>query len=378
MPANKANSGSRWDADHLYFALSLFDNRIVTDSAELWNDDQIELGIDGLLDHDPNGADDHQYAVAADGRKADRKIPSDDFQAVVRPRNDGWDVEIAIPISSLNAGPLEIYRALGFNFGVHDDDDGGAYDTRLLWAAAGTFGTEPGWGLLRLRGPVDTPSPSPQPLPPGGTLTMQQGFLDYAGAADATIDKWNPTTNSGDSSLLRLRGDETIDGVRALLLGYDLSALPADAIITRATLSLYPLYRSNENHLSAGVYALLRNWAETEVTWQQAANGHPWQTAGAEGLGDREINAVAAAEIGQTEQWVSFDVTALAQRWQDGSLPNYGVILKSAPSKQVGYSIVGGDDASAWNAPYRPELIISYELLLPTPAVPLYFPLVLR
>ncbi len=368
---------SRWDANNIYFALSMFDNRIVTDSSQLWDDDQIELGIDGLLDHDPNGADDHQYVVTADGRQADGGVPSSDFQAVVRPRIDGWDVEIAIPVSSLQAGALQQGGAMGFNFGVHDDDDGGVYDTRLLWGAAGTAATEPGWGLLRLRGPVSTPASSPQPRQRGGSLTLQQGFLGYAGTADASIDEWHPATNSGDSPVLRLRADETVDGVKAPLLRYDLSSLPAGAVIKRATFSLRPISRSNEDAIIAGVYALKRDWVEAEVNWQQAANGSPWQTPGAEGVEDRETSAAATAVIEQTGQWVSFYITGLVQRWQDGSLPNLGVVVKSAPGRRVGYAFTAADAPASWDAPYRPELIISYEL--PQSASnPLYLPIILR
>ncbi len=368
---------SRWDDNNLYFALSVFDNRLVTDSAEMWNDDQIELDIDGLLDHEPNGADDHQYIVAADGRKADREIPGNDFQAVVRARNDGWNVEIAIPASNLHAGPLEACKALGFNFGLHDDDDGGPYDTRLLWTPKDTSATKAGWGLLRLDGAVSTLSSPPQNASSGGTITLQQGFLAYAGAADAEIGEYS-SKNYGSRPMLELYADDS----NALLLRYDLSALPADATIERATLSLYSKRRRLPFTIKVNIYALLRDWKEDEVTWQQAANGNPWQIPGAEGPADRESAVAAAAVADQTGSWVSFDVTGLVQRWQDGSLQNLGVILKSESDYSESwnhYTLVGSDAPDSWDAPYRPELIVSYEEPAPTPVSDsLYLPIMLQ
>ena len=39
---------------------------------------------------------------------------------------------------------------LGFNWLLSDDDDGGSYDSRLLWLGQGTYQADAGWGHLRL------------------------------------------------------------------------------------------------------------------------------------------------------------------------------------------------------------------------------------
>ncbi len=165
---------SLWTASTLYFAVSVFDNRVVSDSANVWDDDQVELGIDGLNDYQDDGADDHQYTINADGRKTDRAAPTEGFQAAINTRIDGYDAEIAIPAEHLQAGTLIVDKVLGFNLGMHDDDTGGPYDTHLIWKGNGTFGVQPGWSGLELladQAPVVTP-PATIPAPSGNTVTL--------------------------------------------------------------------------------------------------------------------------------------------------------------------------------------------------------------
>jgi len=60
---------SGWDDEKLYFLIEVTDEAVVTDSTDVWRDDGVEIGLDGLHDQVAWGWDDHQYGVVADGRK---------------------------------------------------------------------------------------------------------------------------------------------------------------------------------------------------------------------------------------------------------------------------------------------------------------------
>ncbi len=157
---------SMWDGDWIYFATEVSDDTLVADSTDIWRDDELELGFDGLNDFLGWHADDHQFDVTADGRTGDygQTTPPPPIHAVTRTVSGGWVAEIAVPVSSLHAGSASVGKSYGFTFGYHDDDDGGNWDDYLVWAGNET--TDPSlttFGLLTLAGPLHTPTPTPTP-----------------------------------------------------------------------------------------------------------------------------------------------------------------------------------------------------------------------
>lgn len=132
---------SGWDQDSLYFAIHIVDDFLVTDSTDVWRDDGLEIGIDGLRDWYAWGFDDHQYSVVADGRTTDRALPTTDISAAVLTYEGGYDVEMAIPMSQLVPGTPISGTVMGFTVGLHDDDDGGNWDAYLIWEGTNTSST---------------------------------------------------------------------------------------------------------------------------------------------------------------------------------------------------------------------------------------------
>ena len=158
---------SRWTPHMLYFAVSVRDDTIVTDNPEAWYlDDGIEISIDGFNDVSWNGPDDHGYSLTADGRALD-KGNSTPLQAVIGHRFGGWDAEIAIPVSSIGAGTLDVGRLMGLNLGLIDDDDGDDWESKLAWTGTGTWQVDPGWARLAFLAelPARTPTPTPTLTP---------------------------------------------------------------------------------------------------------------------------------------------------------------------------------------------------------------------
>ncbi|MCB0206856.1 MAG: FG-GAP repeat protein, partial [Anaerolineae bacterium] len=142
-----------WTAADLYLALHITDDAIVSDSPEVWNDDEIELGFYAVWDGNPAGGDTHQYTVNADGRVSDFGDPtvSIPVEAVAVPAPGGWDVEVRIPSNTLYGfhHQLTAGTTFSFNLGLHDDDDGGNWDSYLVWQGTATVGGD-GFGAMFL------------------------------------------------------------------------------------------------------------------------------------------------------------------------------------------------------------------------------------
>ncbi len=167
-----------WDADNLYLAIEVADDVIVNDSPDVWRDDEIELAFYAVYDGSPAGGDTHQYTINADGRVTDFGDPAlpVDIEAAVRIVPGGWVAEVRIPGTSLfgRNTPFAAGMPLAFNLGLHDDDDGGDWDSYLIWQGDSTtsgqgFGEmlliSPGVATLPTVTPTPTATPTRTPIP---------------------------------------------------------------------------------------------------------------------------------------------------------------------------------------------------------------------
>ena len=164
---NSAELRSAWTSTDLYFAIYVRDDFVFYDDPTVvWRDDEIELAFVGAWDGIPAGGDTHQYTVNADGRPTDfgdlaNPVP---IQAAAHRVAGGWNVEVRIPVSHLfgfNAS-LTTGRTMAFDLGLHDDDDGGNWDSTMIWAGDST--SYHAGGLLRLEDVV-APTPVPTSTP---------------------------------------------------------------------------------------------------------------------------------------------------------------------------------------------------------------------
>jgi hypothetical protein len=98
-------------------------------------------------------------------------------------------------------------------------------------------------------------------------------------------------------------------------LEFDLSPnpLPAGAVVTNAYLRLYQLNCSGP--LSIGVYQVLNSWGENSISW----NTQPTSSSEAE-----VISTISSS----TATWRTYNIPDLVKGWLDGSISNYGLLLK--------------------------------------------------
>jgi len=177
------------------------------------------------------------------------------------------------------------------------------------------------------------------PPPPPGTFTS---------VGDACVIEGYPTTNLGDTTDMWAGYDDYLspDGkiVRSLIQ-FDVSVIPSGISIDSAVLQVYLVdswdYPNRTRTITT--YRIGSAWSESSVTW----NTRP---SCAEAYGSA---SVTHGSFG----WYSFDVTNLVSGWVNGSLPNYGVMLRGPE---------GSGSDSSWRGfstregPYTPQLVITY------------------
>ena len=186
-----------------------------------------------------------------------------------------------------------------------------------------------------------------------GQEVAQEFPLVLSAQKDSYVDQSNPSANYGSSSALYVSrnsgGDE-----RHTLLYFDTGSLPDNIVVTSATLELYsqinaigPTAPAQNNLIQAR--AIVSGWRESLVTW----NNRPPSTY----LGDPAVS--------YDQQWLSFDVTNIAQAWAGGSVENYGILL--APHKP---ETTSGFFFDRSNGALGPRLTITYEEA-PPPCTPI-------
>lgn len=220
--------------------------------------------------------------------------------------------------------------------------------------------------------PTRTPTPT-HTATSAGTPTPTvpaTGHDDALAEADTTLDQYQSGVNFGANPLLQLVEDSR----QEILLRFDLSEIPRDAVITSAQMYLYFGERSAVDTINAALYAVNRHWVENEATWGQATVGQNWSAGGANGVpGDRR-GEPAATTLLTDLGWASWDITALVQEWVSGTLSNEGILIRGelGVHPYVRYSAYAREYVDAGKRPY---LRVSYFIPTPTPTpTPIYTP----
>ena len=148
---------------------------------------------------------------------------------------------------------------------------------------------------------------------------------NLTGAADAGLSELSLNANNGSAITLKVDGNDPDPngGDLYAALRWNLSQIPAGATVNSATVTLNV---SNPTTQTYGAYDLKRAWSEGQVTWNQAATGSPWASAGAKGPTDRgsQIAAVTPTTIAP----YTFAIPAsVVQGWMSTPSTNNGILL---------------------------------------------------
>ncbi len=188
----------------------------------------------------------------------------------------------------------------------------------------------------------------------------QQLFLqpDATAGKDTYFYEWKSTWNYGLSTEFWV-DNVFLDSEAHSLLQFDLSGLPANAVIQSATLELYQHSPSAKGG-DVSVHRVTGAWEEGIKTggigassWTESAPAINWTNAG----GDYDATAatttsVAAGGVG----WYQWDIKSLVQGWADASYPNQGLMLVPTTPNSSAYF-----RSSDYSTPLlRPKLSITY------------------
>lgn len=137
---NTATFRAMWNNNNLFVAVQVSDNLLVNDSADLFDDDSIEIYIDGLNDKSgPYNSDDKQYVISINKSIVDYGvgITQKSFPVAISRTGNGYILEIGIPFSDIGITASD-NKIIGFDIGVNDDDNGGIKDGQISWNGDGT------------------------------------------------------------------------------------------------------------------------------------------------------------------------------------------------------------------------------------------------
>lgn len=185
--------------------------------------------------------------------------------------------------------------------------------------------------------------------PAGGTT------VTLPATADSSLWEDNADRRNGTATTMNVQS-RSGGRDRRSVVRFDLSAIPAGSQVTAATLELY-LSTAPAATRTYHVHRVTRAWVEAEVTWNEAANGVPWTTAG----GDYQATPSASVTTGTVSGvWLVWDVTADVQAWYSGAAPNHGLLVKdSVENSTTAYT---GTFATREHgtATLRPRLVVTY------------------
>ena len=200
----------------------------------------------------------------------------------------------------------------------------------LSWEVtdAGTVTINPGGLMVALSGFTS--------VSPTDTTTYTLTATNTAGSSTATITIFikqiitiqpNPWEGKDSMVVNQLPDDNYVDNqyfslgnlsASVFLRGYlqfDVSSMPTDAVIINADLKLYQYQTIGTEGFFIGLHQVTESWEENLITW----NNQPEYLPSPESTVTITVGATA---------WLSWNITSLLQGWVDGSIINYGILLK--------------------------------------------------
>ena len=204
------------------------------------------------------------------------------------------------------------------------------------------------------------------------TLPLSSSYAEsYAlgGGADEADDSYMkkdaPTTNYSSENNLQIRRDDTdIGQYRAVLSWGDILK---DSLVGRSVDACTLFVHSYENDnatFEIGIYGLLRDFTDDEVTWNEYKTDSSWGTSGADNTTNDRTSTMYDIHTGSQDtivgSWFAFDVTALVQTWDgDDYADAHGFIIAPAvgTTNWTTFKIHAADNSIEG---YRPQLKVVY------------------
>lgn len=222
-----------------------------------------------------------------------------------------------------------------------------------LWRVRATSLFRAGFGLLFVA--VVT-----QRLPaPTATLTAVE---------DTTITEKSPDTPQGGDAQLQIGTTGPAAGYKSSrsLLRFELTAIPTNATVTRATLTVnLEQVAPGVTNLWVNLHRVVRPWSEAFATWSNRLAATPWSVPGAAAPADFVLLATQSNRITTTLGLYTFAsgprMVADVQDWVRIPATNHGWIMISQ-LQSVGQTECKFTAHEATSAASRPRLMVDYVL----------------
>ena len=127
---------------------------------------------------------------------------------------------------------------------------------------------------------------------------------------------------------------------------FDLSTVPAGAVVDDADLKLYQYNSVGSGSFIVGLYQVISGWEESNVTWSNQP--------------DSSTEAEASRNIYTSTTWRNWDIDDLVKSWLDGSITNYGMLLKATNEASINMKAAFRTSDYTIDTTKRPKLEIDY------------------
>jgi hypothetical protein len=190
------------------------------------------------------------------------------------------------------------------------------------------------------------------------TNTIQDSFIDIS------------TTLYSSSTILSAYTWPVNQPANAILMKFDLSSLPAGAVVQSATLYLYLNYLEygggdstyligaskiiNKNPVVATATGYTYNGSSSWDASSVAYNSIPLAQA-------NKAAPVDSKQIDKTYGYKSWNIAGIVQEWLDNPATNYGILLNGSTSASAD-SNRGFASSRATDSSQRPKLVVTYTL----------------
>ena len=183
----------------------------------------------------------------------------------------------------------------------------------------------------------------------GQTEILQPG---PDGGKDSKVNSkiYASNTNYGADEFITV-GKVYIVGTLYSFLQFDVSQIPANAVIADAYLKLFRYDSFGEDQFFIELYNVLESWEEYTITWHNQP--------------DHQVTPVDTILITNpgTSGWLSWEINHLVQGWVDGSIANNGMVLIGSPlvAGDIDYNYVNFRASDyLGDTQMRPNLEITY------------------
>lgn len=171
-----------------------------------------------------------------------------------------------------------------------------------------------------------------------GIQAYPRESFKFSPVEDTFVSEKQKSLSFGEYPYIRVGRDK--EGFRyRSFIKFDISKMPLNCHVTRASLTLYSQDKKAFEGLE--INSADRNWIENSITW----NGHPQR---------KKLISIEQVEEGLFKY--TFDVKSIAKDWYYNVERNYGFLLKAFDEEQVQFKSFLSKEYS--NRLYAPELEI--------------------